>query len=433
MWWPFFSRRKLLQAGLASVAGAATTGLGQQQGEKKPLDRTIAVATDDASFYLYHPDDLAHRLKSPAGWQWFAFACRPEFEAGRLAIFSTGGDGAHQLRVTTGPLTEREQRMLVGAWEFRLRVRRGRVFLDADYRLPHDRLRERPLADDDRRWIDLPNGDYRVEVNTINFYDEPEIRLPNGGLKPDALSSYVIRFQPIDNIDAVSVRSSTAPRMVSELAPRAGDDCLDRETFEEEKGPLQGDAYILWETPEWRIVPSYDGTLPVSRALYMAAYDFQAERLVDRFVLAPPRAEAGGWAILVEKRSGRSSNNETFRITFESRRLVRIKEKFEQEGWTMVHVESLERKLGPVPDDVLTSLKTIFAEYAARSEAYRNEVPCAAFEVERVAAMKSTEGITNVLIHHLRIDDRRRIELLQLSTAERVPALIKIMNEEVAK
>ena len=94
------------------------------------LNQRIVAGTDGASFYLFHPADLQHRLTSPLAWPSYHFACRPEFEAGRLVAFHTGGDGGYAFRVTDGPLTDREKQWLAGSWEFRYSVRHSRVYLD---------------------------------------------------------------------------------------------------------------------------------------------------------------------------------------------------------------------------------------------------------------------------------------------------------------
>src|SRR5262249_45565191 len=65
---------------------------------KYVFDRTIALGTDVAGFFLFHPSDLAHRAQAPVGWYSHGFACRKEFEAGRLVAFDAGGDGVYRFR-----------------------------------------------------------------------------------------------------------------------------------------------------------------------------------------------------------------------------------------------------------------------------------------------------------------------------------------------
>jgi hypothetical protein len=64
------------------------------------LDRTLDLGTDVAAFFLFHPDDLAHRQGDPIDWYTYDFACRPEFAAGRLIAFLTGSDGGYRFRRT---------------------------------------------------------------------------------------------------------------------------------------------------------------------------------------------------------------------------------------------------------------------------------------------------------------------------------------------
>lgn len=63
------------------------------------------VGTDSASWFLFHPDDLAHRSKDPIGWHMYDFAIQKEFVAGNLIAVSTGGDGGFSIRFTNGKLS----------------------------------------------------------------------------------------------------------------------------------------------------------------------------------------------------------------------------------------------------------------------------------------------------------------------------------------
>jgi hypothetical protein len=46
------------------------------------LDEKRIVGTDIATWFLFHPDDLAHRLQDPAEWCWHEFAISKEFASG---------------------------------------------------------------------------------------------------------------------------------------------------------------------------------------------------------------------------------------------------------------------------------------------------------------------------------------------------------------
>lgn len=423
MWWPF-SRRKLLQVGLASVAAAATPALAQQaEGkDKQSVEQRFVIGTDTASIYLYHPDDLAHRLKSPDGWERYGFACGKELAAGRLVLFSTGGDGGYDLRFTTGALTAREKKMQVGSWDYRLRVTRGKACVDGGYHVPNVDFKEPKKEYDYREWIEVPNGDYRVEVCDIDSFNEPGMKNDDGTLKPDALPSYVLRFERVEKLDAVPVRAPTGARMTGDSKPAADLDQAESDTFVETTEKLGDEAHILVESPKWQIVPGFDESVAVSD---------EVAKIRDKlpFLLTGPGAAAGSFGVLAPWGSMGRTGDEPWQMQFRALRLVRIKQLLTEDGKRKARVEPIARDLTEVPAAELTALKKQFADYAAKNEQYRKEVECPDFEAERVEALTTTEGLTNCLIHHLRITDERRLALLQLPTAERVRELSKILSD----
>lgn len=416
------SRRQFLQVGLASVAAAATPALAQRPDDKaKPLDQSFVIGTDTASIYLYHPADLAHRLKSPDGWERYGFACGKEFAAGRLVLFTTGGDGGYGVRVTTGKLTDRERKMFIASWDFRFRVRHGKVCLDGGYHVPNEDFEEPKPEYDFREWFELPNGDYRVEVSDIDAFKEPGMVNADGTLKPEGLPAYVVRFERVEKLDAVPVRAPTGPRMSGKAKPTADQDQAESETFVETKDELGTEAYTLVESPKWQIVPGFDESVAVSD---------EVAKTRDKlpFLLTGPGAAAGRFGVLAPWGSMGRTGDEPWQMQFRALRLVRIKELLTEEGKRKARIEPITRDLAEVPAAELTALKKQFAEYAAKNETYRKEVECPDFEAERAEALTTTEGLTNCLIHHVRITDERRLALLQLGTAERVRELSKILS-----
>jgi hypothetical protein len=403
------------------------------------LDRTLLVGTDIASFYLYHPDDLAHRDESPHAWHMHAFACREEFEAGRLVGFSTGGDGGYRIRVTTEPLTEREQNLHVGSWEFRLRVRLGQVLLDGGYCLPNSfYAREVDLFDEG--WIELPNGDYRVTVHSIDWSTPPvgECDLNEFELA-DALPHYVITFATVNDLRQIPIRSDTPPTLEChrDYPPKAWGEPREIADFDEEKGPLTHSPFIVLEAPEWLIVPGFDMEMPISDAVSHAAFGRADGKLLpdraERFVLAPLGGAPGDVAVLARPDRAGKMMSETLTMTFHGMRVVRIAQWFTEGDWDKVRVESIDRPEQTVAAADLIRLKEAFAEYAARNVVYRRETPSADFEAKRVLALTSPESVTNCLIHHIRMSTDRRLELLLLPVVERVPELRRLLAAATLK
>jgi hypothetical protein len=168
---------------------------------KPKIDRVIRVGTDVAAFYLFHPEDLAHRKNAHPRW---LADSGDEMARGSLIAFETGGDGGFSFRITSGKLTKLEQEHRCCGWDFRAAVRHGQLFLDGGEYIPFKQNKYDPRDTTDRwyesikeRWIELPNGNYRVSVHAIcNFTDDT-------GELIEGLASYVIQFQPVTDLTEI--------------------------------------------------------------------------------------------------------------------------------------------------------------------------------------------------------------------------------------
>jgi hypothetical protein len=100
------------------------------------LDKTLSVGTDVATWFLFHPDDLAHRQDDAHDWWNHNFAVSKEFAAGRLIAVGTGKDGTSRVHFTNQGLMERDRTYATKPIEFPLRVRRDRLYLDGGLVLP---------------------------------------------------------------------------------------------------------------------------------------------------------------------------------------------------------------------------------------------------------------------------------------------------------
>jgi hypothetical protein len=151
-----------------------------------------------------------------------------------------------------------------------------------------------------------------------------------------------------------------------------------------------------------------------------------SERL-DHIVLGPPKSATGQIGVFAACHGVGWSHGEWY-LSVTGLQFLRITNRFEQLGRSMVNAKPLKRDAKTASAGALAALKIHFAEYAARNVKYRKEVQGPNFEVERIAAMKSAEGITNLLIRHVPIDERKRVELIALSVADRVRELDKILT-----
>ena len=145
---------------LACVLGSASLGAGPAT-----FNKTVAIGTDVANLFVYHPDDLGHRLSSPDGWMYDDFACGAEFRAGTFLAWRTGGDGGFSVRFTDGDLTARERAHLGGSWRFRYHVGRGRTLLEGGYLIPSESPKRDKFREEN--FVEIPDGDYEVTLIDI--------------------------------------------------------------------------------------------------------------------------------------------------------------------------------------------------------------------------------------------------------------------------
>jgi len=403
------------------------------------LNRVICLNTEIASFFIFHPDDLQHRFHAPHNWSSSGFACRKEFDEGRLVTWSTGGDGGTSMRVTTGKLTQRELQWLLKSWDFRLRVRHGRVLLDGGDCLPADEYWDTP-KDDHPGWIDLPNGDYRVTVHDINWYDEPGATDFHGRPREGALPDYVIEFTPVENIETIRVASNTAPTLCctpDRDYTKYADENKDRILYQEERTPLEPGRLVLLVTPNWLVLPGCRGKEYISKQFYEQCVGKKHEGLPQ--LVLTSAAKIGQLAMLCQVTSAGYGFDKPWRITFRSRRLVRIVEyKHQRASWVsrlfrtaapQVRVEPVERTFVEAPPEELELLQARFANYAANHPRYRAEVKHAEYEAESLAWLKTTEGITNRLLDLLQVPLPQKLEIFLLPPPSRVAPLLAILEQ----
>ena len=402
-----------------------------------PQDNHTATSTNGsspeptASFYLYHPDDLQHRLTSPLAWPSYHFACRPEFDAGRLVAFYTGGDGGYAFRITDGPLTDREKAWLAGSWDFRYRVRHGRVYLDEGYALPSDNYFDESEERPDQ-WITLPNGNYRVRVNAIEWYSEAGAVNEEGQATDNALPSYVIQFISVEDLESIDV-SSTPPRLeTSRNWPAApSPSYADYDTFDGEEIKLS-DTYVVQVSTSQAPIPGFHITLELSDDFYEAVYgtrgNFILPDRIERLVIAASdKLPCAG--VLVQPSGAGKSGDGPWSMSFHAKRLVTVTSLLPSKLWPMGKVQALDRPESIVSPERMAELKQVFAVYAKSNEDYRQCIPNPDFEAERVASMNSPTGLTHVLIHHVQMPFTTRLELLPLSNAARVERLVVILQK----
>ncbi len=395
------------------------------------LDQQFFAATDVASFFLYHPDDLQHRMTSPQGWPYYHYACQPEFEAGRFVAFETGSDGKYQFRVTGGGLTVREKTWLAGSWSFRYRVRQGCAYIDGGYALPSDRFfdnsKERP-----DQWISLPNGDYCVTVNAIEWYSEPGATNEEGEISPDSLPNYVFQFAQVMDLGSIEP-PTTLPRLVcSRDSPaRLSMSFAEFDNYDGDKTELSG-PYAVKVCSNQVAIPGFKLNVELSDQQYgflFSSIDPATSVEGSKQIVIACCDEApclGAWATF---RFASKSNKEPWVVSFDIRQLLIVTSFHAGEPLDLCHVVPLDRPESNVSSESLEMLKAAFAVYAAANEAYLKAIPNATFEGEMVASMSSPTALTHVLIDHIQIPNATRKELLVISDAERVDRLLDLLKK----
>ncbi len=310
----------LLVVGALAVGGCSAS---------VPEGRTFDLNTEIADFYLFHPDDLQHRRTSPPDWTLYEFAIAPEFAAGNMVAFSTGADGGFRLRLTEGNLTAREQGRLACSWNFRYRVRHGRVLVDNGDQVPADKsspfrdaLDTVPHTTDpisEERWFPLPNGSYEVIVSAIDWERDQK----RGAA--DRLPAYVVQFKKVDRLDAIKVapcapRLEPGPRAEPKFYPVAVDQAVDETS---ESLPQTCPVVVA---PELILVPGFEtAALTVSASEYARLQphgDNLAEYPPVLALLDSEQTQRVG--VLARLGSALLQENGSGQVTFHSLKLVNV-------------------------------------------------------------------------------------------------------------
>jgi len=399
------------------------------------LDRTVIIGTDGAFLCLFHPDDLRHRADASERWTDEDFACGAEFNAGTFVGWTTGGDGGFRVRVTDGDLTPREAECETVSWDFRYRARRGRVLLDDGDHLPPTEF-DFPIPDE--LWFEVPDGDYRVTIHGI--HRDPDEDLREGD---DALPEYVIRFQPVRRLEQVKVRCPVVlridtlygkPKRALKVAPASA-------AYEEDATPLRRTTFPALVTGGRVLVPGHPIDVAVSQPLYRALeatpgaalhglMPWDEKKLAGKVGIVALDAEevpavgtlarAGGY--------GYPHDTDPYPFYLRGRRLVRVTALARSGPALIATVEPLSRPESTVSPSDMAALKAAFAAYAKRDAAYRAAVPHPDYEAERVAATTSPSALSNVLLHHVQMQEDRRRRLLPLSDADRARELLAFLR-----
>jgi hypothetical protein len=382
------------------------------------LDKTLGVGTDVAAWFLFHPHDLAHRRADPLNWWSYDFAIFKEFAAGTLVAVCTGGDGNSRVRFTNVGLTERELTYAFCWTDFRLQVKHQSLYLDGGDVLPAEECDEIEQCDPEGYgWIELPNGNYRVTVHAIAWYDEPGALDENNYSTESALAAYVVHFQSVAYLDSI-----TPPTTLPDLRPRCStsEDVVfsEGEELSIEHTPLQWSEYPVLQWHEV-IFPYIEHRLDITG---LEPFGLSDKQMVMVLSLDVPTI-----GTLVQERYWGTTYSEG--DPYESEgvvaiRLVELKRVFKRNEIFWAEVEPYNPTFVPADLESIEELKRLFADYAAIKLTNSIHVEYPHFYAEHIASLTEARELGWRVAHALDLISDRQQELLALSERELIHRLI---------
>jgi ATP-dependent protease La (LON) substrate-binding domain len=395
------------------------------------FDTTLCVGTDEAAWYLYHPDDLAHRNKAPSAWPSFPFAVHKEFAEGNLITLRTGSDGGHLIRFTNGELTESEKQRWVDSQTFRIEVRHGCLYLDGGDSIPNgEYLREVPRYCPDN-WLILPNGKYQATVHALLWEEELETEEneENEENEESTLPWYVTIFQFVESFDGVPF-----PDDIPVLLPERS---LPLEEVEEDEDEDEETISSIHPVLVWPnvIYPNIVRMLPIdeSQCDYMGDLYVESCDLVDiPTLLLVGEAKVGTTASLVmfDGVGGEGYGGKTqYHLNVTGLYPVKIVSLQQQDETFFAEVEKIVSDSFASSADV-QEMRKRFTHYATTSSWFQQHVAFPAFYLEQVESENDPEQLAWLIANALELPLSIQIQLLEASHRDRVQLLIQALIDQ---
>src|SRR4028118_1579885 len=374
------------------------------------LDKTLSVGTDVAAWFLFHPHDLAHRRPDPQNWWNSDFAIFKEFATGTLVAVCTGGDGNSTVRFTNVGLTERELTYAVCWADFRLQVKHQSLYLDGGDVLPAEECDEIELGDPEGYgWIELPNGNYRVTVHAMAWYDEPGALDENNYSTESALAAYVVHFQSVADLDSI-----TPPTKLPDLRPRCStsEDVVfsEGEELSIQNTPLQWSEYPVLQWHEV-IFPYSKHRLDLTGLV--ESFELSNGQMVTVLSLDVPRiGTLVQYTYLIPDTYSEGHYKAMGVVAI---RLVELKRVFKRNEVFWAEVEPYNPTFVPANLESIEELKRLFADYAAIKLTNSIHVEYPHFYAEHIASLTEARELGWRVAHALDLISDRQQELLALS------------------
>ena len=382
------------------------------------LDKTLSVGTDVAAWFLFHPHDLAHRRADPLNWWSSDSAIFKEFAAGTLVAVCTGGDGNSTVRFTNVGLTERELTYAVCWADFRLQVKHQSLYLDGGDVLPAEECDEIERCDPEGYgWIELPNGNYRVTVHAIAWYDEPGALDENNYSTESALAAYVVHFQSVADLDSITP-PTTLPYLYRLCSTSEDAVFSEGEELSIEHTPLQWSEYPVLQWHEV-IFPYIEHGLDLTG---LEPFGLSDKQMVMVLSLDVPTI-----GTLVQERywgTTYSEGDPYEAMGVVAIRLVELKRVFKRNEIFWAEVEPYNPTFVPADIESIDELKRLFADYAAIKLTNSIHVEYPHFYAEHIASLTEARELGWRVAHALDLMSDRQQELLALSERDLIHWLI---------
>ncbi|MBD1811369.1 DUF6386 family protein [Microcoleus vaginatus DQ-U2] len=383
------------------------------------LDKTLSVGTDVAAWFLFHPHDLAHRRADPLNWWSYDFAIFKEFAAGTLVAVCTGGDGNSKVRFTNVGLTEREVTYAVSSADFRLQVKHQSLYLDGGYVLPAEECDEIEQCDPEGYgWIELPNGNYRVTVHAIAWYDEPGALDENNYSTESALAAYVVHFQSVADLDSI-----TPPTTLPDLSPV----CSTSEDVVFSEGEELSIEHTPLEWSEYPVLQWHEVIFPYIQHRLDLTGLVEPFGLSDKQMVMVLSLDVPTIGTLVKYRYGGTTYSEGHHesaMGVVAIRLVELKRVFKRNEIFWAEVEPYNPTFVPADLESIDELKRLFADYAAIKLTNSIHVEYPHFYAEHIASLTKARELGWRVAHALDLISDRQQELLALSERDLIHRLI---------
>ena len=400
------------------------------------LNIKLSVSTGVATWFLFHPDDLAHRRRDPHNWWTEDFAISKELAAGRLIAVRTGKDGNAVVRFTNRGLTEREQTHTTKSAEFRLQVQYDRLYLDGGNYLPSEyQMDPEDCYSSDYGWITLPNGNYRATVHAIAWFQEPDAMDENGYSTPHALTSYVVDIQPVASLEVINP-PACAPALDPIIYKYEDSDLseVDWLTDEDDIEPLASQYPLL----HWHevIFPGVEQTLDLR---------LEPFEVINRQVVISYAIEVQAIAILFEVNHMPSlyinyfwygflwGGEQDDSMTGVGKQLIRLNRVFERDEIWWAEVEPYEPPIAPATQGEIDRLKQLFADYAEKDVTYQKRIRFHRFYAERVASLTKARELGWFIAHAIDLSGEQQQALLPLSDAKLVEELTHTLETRLGE